>query len=475
MPTSANAAKKAAPNAYYFLMALLPGMVATLFYSGLKRQDVVITYMDFTPLIKMGVATIAVLVIDMLMLTIKRQPILTALKNPQSLLTGLVLALFLPNHLAWWQITIVMAFAIVVGRYIFDNRLHAVLLGYIFSLGAFTTTMGIALSIKNELYSSYMLTINGAFALGGLLLIYKGLVNWRIPLSLLIIYFGLAVFYKLMHSGIPLSLPLINSALTPTTCLGAFFVAPYVMNDIQNNKHLLLYGIVIGILLFTASLYAHYPDAFPPLLLLVNVITLAIASRTIALQHNHIAILSSNVLLVPIISASMVVVVASSITQAALVGVIVTMIYLATHSIIDVVHRYIPQSAMSSVTIVLTAFFSVYVGLSLRLYFPSFSQSLDDAVPLFALSSLILSFSAIFNGNSAPFTMTNGLKTSGLFFVLVVLMGTINQFTDMNHLVPTGAFLVFAVLALCNHKKLSTINTPSSKPNRRVRATGTIK
>ena len=71
--------------------------------------------------------------------------------------------------------------------------------------------------------------------------------------------------------------------------------------------------------------------------------------------------------------------------------------------------------------------------------------------------------------------MVNALKTSTLFLVLVLLVGGISQFTDLNRIFSAGLFFLFAFIALCNNQKLSTIETTNNKPNRRVRTTGTIK
>jgi Na+-translocating ferredoxin:NAD+ oxidoreductase RnfE subunit len=234
-------------------------------------------------------------------------------------------------------------------------------------------------------------------------------------------------------------------------------------------------GAIAGIILFLLSNYAQYPDALLLILLITNVSYWAINAKNISLDHIHIATITSHSLLTPILAASAVMVIASSFTQAALVGITVIGIYLGVQSIIDVFKRYIPQSSLLSLVIVLTAFLSTYISLSIKVYLPALSQTIDGAIPLLALSSLILSYSSIFTGNHTPFKMVNALKTSTLFLLLVLLVGGISQFTDLNRIFSAGLFFLFAFIALCNNQKLSTIETTNNKPNRRVRTTGTIK
>lgn len=474
MATSDMNAPKITPNAYYFLIALLPGISCTLFYAGFKREDVAIFYTDFSPLIKMGIATISALIIDMIVLAIRRDNMMQAIKNPHGLLVGLILGLFLPNHLHWWEISTTIAFAVFVSRYVLENYLHAVIIGYIFSLSLFPAVMGLSLFIKNELYTSYMLQINSAFLLGGMFLIYKRLVNWRIPFGSLTVYLSLMLLHKLLYSGTPLSIPLVNSIFTSTTCLGVFFIAPFIETNKHHKKISLLYGVIIGIGWFTLSTYSKYPEPLLIAIALTNLLVLTIKFRATSLSYGTITNISSNALLAPILSASTVIVITPTLTQAITVSTIVGVLYLTTQSISDVIHRYLPKSSMPSLIIVLTAFFSAYIGLSLKVYFPSLSESLDNAIPLLALSSLILSFGSVFNGNNAAFSMRDGLKTSSLFFIVVLLIGIISQFTDMNRLFPSGAFLLLALVALCKHQTLIT-KLSTHTPNRRVRATGTIK
>lgn len=475
MTTLTSSSNQNTTNAYYVLLALLPGLVCTLLYAGLKREDVAIFYSDFSAIIKISISAVAALLIESIVLAIRRQPILSIVKNPQALFIGLLLALLLPNHLQWWQITLVIAAAIIIGRHLLNNYLHASLTGYLFALAILPSAMGLAIFIKSELYNSYMLKINGAFALGGLFLIYKRFINWRMPLGILTVYFSLALLYQLLYSGLPISITLINSLFTPTTCLSAFFIAPFIINTTHDNQFHLACGVVIGISLFVFTQYGQYPDPLAFILLAFNAIAFAIKARHISIHHTNVSVLSSHVWLVPILSAAMVMINASSIISAALTGVAVSVIYLASHSVADVLHRHLPQHAIPSLVIVLTVFFSTYIVLSIEMYLPQVARSLDNPTLLFTLSSLILSFSAVFTGDTTSFKMTNGLKTSGLFFILVLLIGTINQFTKINHLLSISGLFVLAFIALCNNKKLSTVNTPNSKPNRRVRATGIIK
>jgi electron transport complex protein RnfD len=440
----------------------------------LTIEGVIISYQDYSSAIKLGVAFSSALTLELIILIITRQTIMNELKNPQSLLIGILVGLCLPNNLPWWEVSITAAFAIIVGRHFLGNRLNAVLIGYLFSLVAFPTLHGYSSLIKNDGYNYYMLDINGAFALGGLFLAFKKCINWRIPITLIAFYVISALVLNKNNEDIVFSISSFRGLFNSTTCLAAFFIAPFILGDKPSAKTCFIGGTVMAVLFLEGS-YAQYPNALLLALLLVNIFYWSISSKNILLHHQHITHISTQPLLTPILSASLVMVITSTVTQAAIAGAIVMVIYISVQSISDVIKRYIPQSNLLSLVIVLTAFLSAYIGLSLKVYWPEISQHIDDSIPLLALSNLILSCSVIFTGNAAPFNMINALKTSALFLVFVLLVGAVSQFTDINRTLPAGLFFLFALIALYNNPTLSNIEIPENKPNRRVRTTGTIK
>lgn len=475
MPNDSNTLPNAPFNAYYYLIALLPGAVLTTYYAGLTRKDILIIYTDYSAIIKMGVAIVTALLVELIILVIKNTNLMGALKNPHSLLIGVLLGVCLPNNLAWWEVSSSVVLAVIVGRYLLNLHLHPVLVGYIFSLATFPATHGLSTILKSEVYNSHLWEINGAFMLGGLCLAAIKRIDWRTPITLLTVYSLLILTFKVMATNIPFSTSIINSVLTPTTCFSIFFIAPFVVYDSANTSSRFLNGAIIAIAAFLLGEYAHYPNALLITLLVANIMNWAWGAKNIPLNNAHITSLSSHVLLIPILSASVVMIAASSITQAAVVGAIVVVIYLGTQSMADVIKRYVSPSPSLSLIIVLTAFLSAFIGLSIKVNLPALSQTIDNYIPLLALSSLLLSCSAIFTGNQTPFTMSSALKTSALFLVLVLIVGGISQFTDANRLFCAGLFFLFALIALYNNPALSNIESPVNKPNRRVRTTGTIK
>lgn len=474
MSNISNALKKSPSNAYYFLIALLPGTLLTTYYSGLAIKGVTISYQDYNSALKLGVALTCAAALELIILIASHQKIITELKNPHSLLIGVLMGLCLPNNLPWWGVGLSVAFAIIVGKHLLKNRLHAVLLGYLFSLVAFPTLHGISSLIKNDGYNYYLLHINGAFALGGVFLAFKKCINWRVSVIFITAYTIIALILNKNNEDVVFSISSFRSLLTPTTGLAAFFIAPLILGNTPSAKSCFIGGVSIA-LLYLLGTYAQYPNALLLALLLANIFYWVIDSKNALPAHHYITHISTHPFLTPILSASIVIIIASTITQAAIISAIVIAIYISAQSINDVIKRYIPQSNLLSLVIVLTAFLSAYIGLTLKVYWPEISKNIDDSIPLLALSSLILSCSGIFTGNAAPFSMINALKTSALFLVFVLLVGAVSQFTDINRTLSAGLFFLFALIALYNNPKLSNIEIPEKKPNRRVRTTGTIK
>jgi electron transport complex protein RnfD len=462
-------------NAIYMLAALLPGTVATAYYAGLKWQQMHLVFIDFSASIKIGIAIGIALVVNVFMQLIKRQSVLEVVKNPEILVAGLLLALFLPNDFAWWQVIIAITAAIIGSHYLFNNYFHTALLGYLFALALFPTAMGLSFIARNDFFDSHRWVVNAAFGAGGLYLIYSRLIDWRLPLALLIVFTGLLLSYKLYGLDQPFSWMLVSTFFTPAFIVSTFFVAPFIIGHEQSKALSVIAGVVIALLLLILNLYGRYPDSLPIVLLAFNIVALALTANKKILPHSDVSELSAHPLLAPLLSVSVLAATATSFMLAVCVGLIVTLIYLATQSIVDVTKRFFPEFTLPALIMALTVFFSAYIGLGLHVYWPALSLTLDGDIPLIALGALILNFSNIFTGNTQLFTMSGGLKTSVLFFVLLLLVGTVNQVIDMARVFPWSLFLLLALIALYNSKKLSVVIEPEHKPNRRVRTTGTIK
>ncbi|WP_343152915.1 RnfABCDGE type electron transport complex subunit D [Buchnera aphidicola] len=112
--------------------------------------------------------------------------------------------------------------------------------------------------------------VNIAFFLGGLFLIYKKIINWRISFSFLITFISISelgwVFLK--EQSISPYVHLFSGA----TMLGAFFIATDPVTTCCTNMGKVIFGIVIGILEWVIRTFGGYPDAMAFSILIANML-----------------------------------------------------------------------------------------------------------------------------------------------------------------------------------------------------------
>lgn len=107
--------------------------------------------------------------------------------------------------------------------------------------------------------------------LGGLFLLYKRVISWRIPLSML---GSLALLAMVFHQIDP------NSYIDPLThlmsgaaMLGAFFIATDPVTSPVSARGQLLFGAGCGLLLFAIRTWAGYPEGVAFAVMLMNACT----------------------------------------------------------------------------------------------------------------------------------------------------------------------------------------------------------
>ncbi|QTO55890.1 electron transport complex subunit RsxD [Duffyella gerundensis] len=111
--------------------------------------------------------------------------------------------------------------------------------------------------------------INIGFLLGGLFLLANNTIRWHIPLSMLASLAVCATLGWLIAPGSLVS-PLIH-LFSGATMLGAFFIATDPVTASTTNKGRLLYGALIGLLVWLIRSYGGYPDGVAFAVLLANI------------------------------------------------------------------------------------------------------------------------------------------------------------------------------------------------------------
>lgn len=229
-----------------------------------------------------------------------------------AVVTGLLLALVLPPSTPWWVPVVGAFFAIVVVKQLYGgigkNFLNPALAGRAFLLASYAALMGVW-SVPNalkgsidavtmatplaELYSGAMpeyysmgaLLIGKipgcigeistiALLIGGIYLMVRKVISWRIPVSVLgsvavlTMVFGFEgysnvdwMFYNLLSGGL---------------VLGAFFMATDYATSPVTLKGQILYGVGIGALTVLIRYFGGYPEGVTYAILIMNLCSWAI-------------------------------------------------------------------------------------------------------------------------------------------------------------------------------------------------------
>lgn len=263
------------------------------------------------------------LAFEVAMLQIRRKPIQAFVKDLSAVVTAVLLAVAIPPGSPWWLISVGMLFAIVVAKQLYGglgyNPFNPAMIGYVVLLLCFPVEMTqwqAPLSVAPEACTSFSqawsqafgascgvdgytsatildsartavsqgLSVQGsnsgviasagyewvalAWAVGGLFLLWRGIISWHIPLGLVV---ALALVSGLGWLIAPERLldpaaHLIGGA----TLLGAFFIATDPVSACTTTRGRIIYGALIGLLIYVIRSWGGYPDAVAFAVLLAN-------------------------------------------------------------------------------------------------------------------------------------------------------------------------------------------------------------
>ena len=287
---------------YGVVIALLPALAVSVFYFGIGM--IIIT---------------AVSVISCVLFEFLFQKYL--LKNPSThldgsaALAGLLLAFCLPANLPWWMVAIGALVSIGIAKMTFgglgNNIFNPALVGRVFLFISFpaamtsypkpgqwweymdATTGATPLGIMSEslannmpvseimagmpsnldLFLGKMLGSAGevaAFALllGLVYLLWKKIISWHIPVSILL---TVIIFTGALSLGNPEKYPSpLFHLLTGGLLLGAIFMATDYVTSPMTVKGMIIYGIGIGVITILIRTFGAYPEGVQFAILLMN-------------------------------------------------------------------------------------------------------------------------------------------------------------------------------------------------------------
>ncbi len=302
------------------LYSLAPAMVAYTWFFGVGF------ILNF-----LVAGTIAILT-ETVALRLRGQPVKVFVNDYSAIVTAILLTFALPPLIPWWITAVGSFFAIAVAKHLYGgigfNVFNPAMAGYVALLISFPeamstwpepniggldyeplsawataqyvfsgtlpdgstldaitratpldmlkTELGMMRTI-NEIRASSLFGdfagrgwewINSFIALGGFWLLYRGVIRWHIPVSMLAALMTMAgLFY------------IIDPATHPSpgfhlfgggAMLGAFFVATDPVSAAATNTGRLIYGAGVGILTFVFRTWGSYPDGIAFSILFMN-------------------------------------------------------------------------------------------------------------------------------------------------------------------------------------------------------------
>ncbi len=304
------------------LLGLVPGMIAWVYFFGTGL------------IVHLALALTTAYLAELALLAIRRKAIGLFLSDGSAAVTACLLVLALPPMAPWWISVTGTLFAIVVAKQLYGglgfNPFNPAMAGYAMLLVSFPREMTIwtaplslapqTLSFVDTVKAIFVQTlpdnitvdavtmatpldilktelalektvaaitqtsplfgsmsgigwewINGAFLLGGLWLIYKRVVSWHVPGSMLV---SLGLISLIAHLIAPEQYvsPLFH-LLSGATILGAFFIATDPVTAPTTPRGRIVFGASIGALVFVIRSYGGYPDAVAFAVLLMNMVT----------------------------------------------------------------------------------------------------------------------------------------------------------------------------------------------------------
>lgn len=291
-------------NMYGVLIALIPAFLASLYFFGLGALVVTATSVAACLLFEWAIGKFLM----------KKDT--TTVGDGSALVTGVLLAFNLPSNLPVWIIVLGALFAIGVSKMSFGglgaNLFNPALAGRVFlllsfpvqmtawpvvgQLAAYTdaTTAATPLAVMkgvlngapgfsmNQLPDAFNLLIgnNGgclgevsalALLLGLAYLLWKKIITWHIPGSILFTVFVFSGIMYLIHPELYVSpeVQLLSGGLM----LGAIFMATDYVTSPMSHKGMLIYGVCIGLLTVVIRLFGAYPEGMSFAILIMNAFT----------------------------------------------------------------------------------------------------------------------------------------------------------------------------------------------------------
>lgn len=268
------------------IIALLPACIAGVYFFG------------FRALALMLIAVASSVLFEFLFQKILKKPV--TVTDLSAVITGLLLAMNLPVSSPLWMPVVGSFVAIIIVKQLFgglgQNFINPALLARAFLLTSYPVAMtnwtvdSVATAtplamLKNGIMPNETDYINALFGniagcigetcsialiLGGVYLLIRKVITWRIPVSYLVTVFILS--WLLGRNGLFTGIP-VYELITGGLLLGAIFMATdYATSPVTPTGQLIM-GIGCAVLTVLIRVYGGYPEGVSYSILLMNLVT----------------------------------------------------------------------------------------------------------------------------------------------------------------------------------------------------------
>lgn len=293
-------------NMYGVIIALVPALIASLWFFGLGALIITVT------------SILACVLFEYLIQKYWMKGDLT-ITDGSAVLTGLLIAFNVPSNLPLWMLLTGDAVAIAVAKMTFgglgNNPFNPALVGRVFMLISYpvqmtswpkpaelpltytdavtgATPLGIVKEglAKGDSLSSLMSKLPSvhdmvlghmggslgevsaiALIVGGIFLLWRKIITWHIPVSIIA---AVVIFSSILHAANPEAYagPLFH-IFSGGLMLGAFFMATDYVTSPMSKMGMLIYGTMIGILTILIRVFGSYPEGVSFAILIMNAFT----------------------------------------------------------------------------------------------------------------------------------------------------------------------------------------------------------
>lgn len=301
----------------WVLIALTPGIMTMIWQFG------------YGVLANIIICVSTALIAEAAMLSLRGRPLRPSLSDLSAVVTAVLLALALPTLAPWWIPFLGALIAIVIAKHLYGglgyNPFNPAMIAFAILIVSFPKSMTVWMlphsmlpadtnffdmlsviadqqpkqtlidaitaatpldemktqlnlnqTIEEVRSSSIFGSLAGqgwqwvsiAYLLGGILLIFKKIISWHIPVGLLLGLFIISFIFYMLEPGVTPS-PQFH-LLSGGAILGAFFIATDPVTAAATLKGRFIYGLLIGLLTYIIRTWGGYPEGIAFAVILIN-------------------------------------------------------------------------------------------------------------------------------------------------------------------------------------------------------------